>query len=319
MNEALMPNDTARRDFIKQFAVGAAITWPTTGVAAAASPAKHASSQTPFFNVVDFGAAADGKTNCTSAIQKAIERCSEAGGGTVLIPAGRYLSNALFLKSNVHVEIMAGATLAFTNDIDTVPSVKGRWEGIDREVYASLFNGQSLENVTICGRGTLDGQGAPWWEAYRTVREMRRKAGMGDEREPENPPGALLKWGRPRMINLYDCKNVFIGGLHIKDSPSWNIHPVRCESVLIDGVTITAPVDSPNTDGIDPDSCKNVRIANCYISVGDDCIIIKSGYRYREDGVPCEDITVTNCVFGTGHCGVGIGSETSGGVKKESR
>jgi polygalacturonase len=108
---------------------------------------------------------------------------------------------------------------------------------------------------------------------------------------------------------------VLISGLHLIDSPSWHIHPVRCENVNIDGVTITAPVDSPNTDGIDPDSCKNVRISNSYISVGDDCIIIKSGYRYREDGVPCEDITVTNCVFGTGHCGVGIGSETSGGVR----
>jgi polygalacturonase len=117
------------------------------------------------------------------------------------------------------------------------------------------------------------------------------------------------------MINLYRCKNVLIRDLRIVNSPSWTIHPVLCDDLNIEGVTVLAPHDSPNTDGIDPDSCRNVRIANCYISVGDDCIIIKSGYRYRPDGVPSENITVTNCVFGAGHAGVGIGSETAGGVR----
>lgn len=310
-----MSNETARRYFLKNFAVAAAVGLPASGAALAATPEPQTSSADFFFDIVRYGAVPDGKTLCTSAIQKAIDACASAGGGKVVVPAGRYLTNALFLKSNVHLEVLAGSILAFTQDISSVPSLQGRWEGIDRTVYASLLNGQGLENVSITGRGTLDGQGTPWWDAYRTVREMRRKAGMGDEREPENPPDSPLKWGRPRMINLYDSKNVLISGLHIQDSPSWNIHPVRCENVVIDGVTITAPATSPNTDGIDPDSCKNLRIANCYISVGDDCIIIKSGYRYREDGVPCEDITVTNCVFGAGHCGVGIGSETSGGVR----
>ena len=310
-----MSNEAGRRDFIKNLAVGATVAIPASGAAFASTPDASRTAGAPFFNVVEFGAVADGKTLCTPAIQKAIDACGQAGGGRVLVPSGRYLTNALFLKSNVQFEILAGGTLAFTNDIESVSGVQGRWEGIDRTVYASLFNGQSLENVSITGRGTLEGQGKPWWDAYRTVREMRRKAGMGDEREPENPPGSPLKWGRPRMINLYDCKNVLISGLHIQNSPSWNVHPVRCEHVVIDAVTITAPADSPNTDGIDPDSCKDVRITSCYISVGDDCIIIKSGYRYREDGVPCENITVSNCVFGAGHCGVGIGSETSGGVK----
>jgi len=310
-----MSNEAARREFIRSLAVGAAVAIPSCGVALAATSEVKEPNGKLFFNIADFGAIGDGKTLCTPAIQKAIDACAQAGGGKILVPAGRYVTNALFLKSNVHVEVLAGGTLAFTNDIASVGSVQGRWEGIDRTVYASLFNGQSLENVSITGRGTLEGQGKPWWDAYRKVRQMRREAGMGDEREPENPPGSPLNWGRPRMINLYDCKNVLISGLHIQNSPSWNIHPVRCEHVNIDGVTITAPADSPNTDGIDPDSCKDVRISNCYISVGDDCIIIKSGYRYREDGVPCENITVTNCVFGAGHCGVGIGSETSGGVK----
>jgi polygalacturonase len=182
-------------------------------------------------------------------------------------------------------------------------------------VYASLFTGSDLEHVSITGHGILDGQGEAWWNAHRLSNEFRRKAGISGVREAPNPPEAPLKWGRPRMINLYRCKNVQITGLRILNSPSWNIHPVLCENVCIDGVTIHAPARSPNTDGIDPDSCKNVRIANSTISVGDDCVIIKSGYAYQENGTPCENITVTNCVFGSGHAGVGIGSETSGGVK----
>jgi polygalacturonase len=300
---------------MKQMAVGAAVAFPTPALALATSPTTSVHGALPFYNIADFGAIGDGNTDCTQAIQKAIDTCAQAGGGKIVIPAGRFLTNALHLKSNLQIEIVAGATLAFTSDIHSVPSVHGRWEGIDRTVYASLFNGQSLENVSIAGRGTLDGQGKPWWDAFHIVRDLRKKAGIGDEREPENPPGSPLKWGRPRLINFYDCRNVTISGLSLVNSPSWNIHPVRCLNVNIDGVTITAPKDSPNTDGIDPDSCRDVRVSNSYISVGDDCIIIKSGYRYRDDSVPCENITVTNCVFGTGHCGVGIGSETSGGVK----
>jgi len=264
---------------------------------------------------MDFGAVPDGKTYCTPAIQKAIDTCAAAGGGRVIFPAGKYLTNALFLKSNVHVEVEAGATVFFTTDFDSVPTIEGRWEGIDRKVWASLFTGLDLENVSITGQGTIDGQGQAWWDAFRKVKKMRREMGL-TEREPENPAGAPLKYaGRPHMINLYRCKNILISGIRVQNSPSWNIHPVLCENLVIDGVAIWAPADSPNTDGIDPDSCKNVRISNCTISVGDDCIVIKSGYKYAETGVSSENIAVTNCVFYAGHCGVGIGSETSGGVK----
>ncbi|MBZ5537517.1 MAG: glycoside hydrolase family 28 protein [Acidobacteriia bacterium] len=314
-----MSNNHARRDFMKRFTIGAALLLPAAtltpaAAAAVSTPGEKDKHPGPFFNVVEFGAVGDGKTPCTVALQKAVDVCAQAGGGKVIIPAGRYLTSALFLKSNVHVEILAGAILLFTTDFDSVPTIQGRWEGIDRSVYASLFTGADLENVSITGRGTLDGQGEAWWKAFRTVRDLRRKMGL-DDRESENPPGSLLKWGRPRMINLYRSKNVLISGVTLINSPSWNIHPVLCQNVCIDGVTILAPADGPNTDGIDPDSCKDVRISNCAISVGDDCIIIKSGYRYQERGVPSENITVTNCVFGTGHCGVGVGSETAGGVK----
>ena len=309
-----------RRDFIRRFAGAAALALPVMGSFEEASAAvlqKPAPSAPLTFNVVDHGAVGDGKTLCTGAIQKAVDRCAAAGGGRVVFPAGRYLTGPVFLKSNVHVEVPSGAVLLGSADFDKVPSIAGRWEGIDRTVYASLFTGLDLENISITGRGLLDGQGEAWWNAFRVVSELRKKFGLVD-REPENPAGSPLKWARPRMINLYRCNNVLISGLTVINSPSWNLHPVLCENVIIDQVTILAPDEGPNTDGIDPDSCKNVRISNCNISVGDDCITIKSGYRYRNTNVPSENIAVTNCVFGRGHGGVGVGSETAGGVRNVS-
>jgi polygalacturonase len=258
----------------------------------------------------------DGKTLCTAAIQNAIDACAKAGGGAVVVPPGVYLTGPLFLKSHMVFEVVAGATLLGSADFKDYPAMAGRWEGLDRTIYASLLTGTDLENVTIQGRGTLDGQGPVWWDAFRKTMALRRQMNLL-EREPENPPGSPLAWPRARMINLYRSKNVVIRDLSIVNSPSWNIHPVDCENVLIDGVSIVNPKLSPNTDGIDPESCRNVRIANCYITTGDDCIVLKSGYKYIADhpfGV-CEGIVVTNCFFGYGHAGVGIGSETAGGVR----
>jgi polygalacturonase len=308
-----------RREFMKRFTVGAAMTLPALAAAEegmALSAQKPSSSESLVFNVADFGAAGDGKTVCTAGIQKAVDACAKAGGGRVVFPAGRYLTGPIFLKSNVHVEVPAGAVLLGITDFEKVPSIAGRWEGIDRTVYASMFTGLDLENISITGRGVLDGQGEAWWKAFRVVTEMRKKLGLV-EREPENPAGAPLRWGRPRMLNLYRCKNVLISGVTIQNSPAWNLHPVLCDNIVIDQVTIISPEEAPNTDGIDPDSCRNMRISNCYISVGDDCITLKSGYRFSKTGknIPSENIVVTNCVFGRGHGGVGIGSETSGGIR----
>jgi len=230
------------------------------------------------------------------------------------VPPGTYLTGPIFLKSNMNFEVQAGATLLGSTRFEDYPSIQGRWEGIDRTVFASLLTGDNLENVAITGNGTLDGAGSVWWDAHHKTQELRRQHGI-EGRAPENPPDAPLRWPRPRMINLYRSKNILISDIRIQNSPSWNVHPVLCEDVCIDGLSIVNPENSPNTDGIDPDSCRNVRIANCYISTGDDCVIVKSGYAYDPTHRPSENIVVTNCVFGTGHCGVGIGSETAGGVR----
>ncbi|HVT73713.1 MAG TPA: glycoside hydrolase family 28 protein [Lacunisphaera sp.] len=270
----------------------------------------------PDFNVADYGAVGDGRTPATAAIQRAIDACAAAGGGRVVLPAGTFRSGPVFLRSNVDFHLSPGAVLAGSENFADYPAIDGRWEGIERKIHASLLTALNATNVAITGEGTLDCHGAPWWAAALEVKRLRQEQGI-KEREPDNPPGAPLAYPRPRAIYLQDCRKVRLSGITILNSPSWNIHPVYCDDVVIDGVTITAPAKSPNTDGIDPDSCRNVRIANCRIGCGDDGIIIKSGYNAdgRRVGRVCEDIVITNCVIGPAIAAVGIGSETSGGVR----
>ncbi len=279
-------------------------------------PVLNSFSQVGVYSVNDYGAVGDGKTLCTDAIQKAINTCASNGGGKVVVPHGNYVTGALFLKSNICFEVFPGATLLFDDNIENCPIVDGRWEGIDRKIYASLFTGHNLQNVTITGRGTIDGQGKTWWDAHYINKKLRKEQGIKG-REPDNPEDSPLKVPRPRMINLYNCTNVLISELTILNSPSWTVHPVYCENVTIEKISIIQPYESPNTDGINPESCKNVRIFNCFVDCGDDCITIKSGYNEdgRRVGKPCENIVISNCTFAHGRSAIGIGSEMSGDVR----
>jgi polygalacturonase len=276
----------------------------------------RSAAQAPYYDVSTYGAVGNGATLATAGIQKAVDACAANGGGKVVIPAGRYVSGAIFLKSRVEIELESGAVLLCSTNFADYPAIDGRWEGIERKVYASLFTGRALEHVSITGRGVIDGQGQVWWAANRKTGDLRKKLGL-QGREPENPPDAPLRWPRPRMINLYNCTNILIRDITLLNSPSWNVHPVYCENMTVDNVTITAPADSPNTDAVDPDSCRDVRISNCRFDVGDDCVVIKSGYNEngRRVGIACEDILVSNCTFLHGHGGVVIGSEMSGSVR----
>jgi len=313
-----------RREFIFGIAASSAIVptrsvaeyWPSFGASAGIRNGSESPPAHHVVSVLDFGAVGDGRTLCTAGIQAAINACAAAGGGKVFVPAGKYLTGPIFLKSNLEFEVLAGATLVGSTNFSHYPTIPGWWEGLERTIYASMITGINLENVAITGQGTLDGQGAVWLEAWGKTEQLRKKLGLIG-REPENPPGSPLPWPRPRMINLYRSRKVLISGLTIHDSPSWTVHPVLCEDVHIEGLTIVNPPHSWNTDGIDPESCRNVRISGCYISTGDDCIMLKSGYKQipGKPFLPSENIVVTNCVFNAGGCGVGIGSETAGGVR----
>jgi hypothetical protein len=199
--------------------------------------------------------------------------------------------------------------------------------------FSPLFYGYQLENITIQGRGLLDGQGQVWWDFYSKLREEYKKYGevktqskwqkMHRELNQNTIIPDTWMWDnnnflRPPFIQFYDCKNIQIKDVTIINSPFWTINPELCDNVTITGVTIKNPHDSYNTDGINPESCTNVHIANCHISVGDDCITLKSGRD--EDGRriarPTENVTITNCTMLSGHGGVVIGSEMSGDVRK---
>ncbi len=248
------------------------------------------------FNVREHGAAGDGETLDSAAIQAAIDACAEQGGGTVYLPAGQYHSGSLFLRNDITLHLDAGAALLGSENPEDYPVIHSRWEGIHQDTHAPLIGGEHLHNIAITGRGTVNGRGGVWWKAKN-----------------EN----TLAHPRPRLVSFSGCSNVLVEGITAINSPSWTINPIHCQNVNIHAITIINPADSPNTDGINPDSCRLVRISDCYISVGDDCITIKSGteHEHPDRYAPCRDIAITNCTLERGHGGVVIGSETSGGVK----
>lgn len=245
----------------------------------------------------DYGAQGDGRHFDGPAIQAAIEAAGKAGGGRVVLAGGSFLSGALFMSSGVELRIEGGSTLLGSEDPRDYPLVEARWEGSTRQVHASLISGRGLEGIALTGRGRIDGRGAGWWKSFRE--------------------GSLLA-PRPRLISFEDCQDLLVEDLLLVDSPSWTLNPVRCRAFVARGVRIRNPADSPNTDGINPDSCQGVLIEGCSISAGDDCITLKSGSEAEAPGLraPCRDVIVANCLLESGHGGIVVGSEMSGGVSR---
>ena len=280
------------------------------------------------YDIRTYGAVADGETKCTDAIRKAIAAASAKGGGTIYFPPGQFLTGPIHLQSQITLYLDAGSVLKFsTNFDDYLPMVPSRWEGIEVTNFSPLIYARNAANIAIRGRGTLDGQGKPWWDAFWRVRSGDT-GGLGKWQQefvrlnPHPLVAATYKtletgFMRPPFIQPYNCTNVLIEGVTIINSPFWTVTPLYCENVTLQAVAIHNPDSSPNTDGINPDSCRKVHISNCDISVGDDCITIKSGRDAdgRRVGRPAEDYTISNCTMERGHGGVVIGSEMSGSVK----
>ena len=258
------------------------------------SPAPQLSSG-GFLSVRAFGAKGDGLSLDGPAIQAAIDRAAAFGGGTVLLPPGGYVSGSLFLRNDICLRLEPGAVLLGSRDPRDYPLVDSRWEGSTRKSHAALLHAAGARNLSIVGGGTIDGRGEEWWRLFAA---------------------GSLAHPRPRLIALEDCERILLEGFEARNSPSWTVNPVRSRDVRISGISIRNPADSPNTDGINPDSCRSVRISDCFVSVGDDCITIKAGTESERPELrsPCRDIVVTNCVLERGHGGVVFGSETSGGI-----
>jgi polygalacturonase len=253
-----------------------------------------------------FGARFGGLDN-TPAIMAAIAACP--AGGTVIIPPGLWLSGPLFLKSDITIYLSPGATLRAHSGRERYPilpghiagqkgseSFWGSWEGDAQDCFAALITGLGVENVTLAGGGEIDADAGSgdWWQ------------------HPKEK-----KWAfRPRTIYFNRCRNILLHGLTVRNSPSWTLHPLSCEEIKFYDFRVENPKTSPNTDGLNPDSCTGVEIIGGRFSVGDDCIAIKSGRVAPDTTVngPCQQIIIRRCLMEYGHGAVVIGSEMSGGV-----
>ncbi len=260
-------------------------------------------------NVKRFGAKGDGKSLDTYYIQAAILACPD--GGRVYFPDGEYYTGPLFLRSNITIELAKNVKLI--GDIDRknypiLPGVTftsdeldeynlGSWEGNPLDCFASIITGINVENVNIIGEGIIDGNASnsDWWVDVRNKR---------------------IAW-RPRGVFLNHCKNITLQGVTVTNTPSWNLHPYFSEGLKFLDLKLINPKNSPNTDGCDPESCKNVDIIGVNFSVGDDCIAIKSGkiYMGRKHKKPSELFNIRNCSMNFGHGAIVLGSEMSGGIK----
>jgi polygalacturonase len=278
------------------------------------------------YNIVDFGAVPDGETLNTKFIQGAIDVCFKKGGGTVYIPSGSFLTGPIELKTNIRLYIESGAVLLFSDDPQHYPPVRTRWAGTMCYAHHPLIFAREAKNVTICGAGIVDGQGGAWWQNFAEARnqtnyEPQTKIEKEFARLNRGISGGYMEWAhyhfRPPLVQLYSCENVMIRDVTLQNSPFWTVHPLFSKNINIENVTIKGPHDSPNTDGIDIDSSSQIRIQGCHISVGDDCIVLKSGLDQdgRDIGIPTEDVTIMNCTMYAGHGGVVIGSDMSADVR----
>lgn len=258
-------------------------------------------------SLTDFGAVGDGITSNTKAFQSAIDHLSEfenKGGGLLYVPGGKWLTApfnltashfTLFLASDA--EILATTNIDEWAIIDPLPSY-GRGRDLPGGRYSNFIMGSNLTDIIITGNnGTINGQGQIWWDKFHQKQ---------------------LEYTRSYLLEILYSDRILISNLTFVDSMSWNIHPIYCKNVVVSGITILAPTHSPNTDGIDPDSCSGVQIEDCYIVSGDDCIAIKSGWdEYGiKVNIPSEDIIIRRltCISPTSAV-IALGSEMSGGIR----
>ncbi|MGH9608718.1 MAG: glycoside hydrolase family 28 protein [Bryobacteraceae bacterium] len=283
------------------------------------------------FDITKFGAVAGGGTKCTAAILKAVQACSAAGGGRVVVPKGRFLTGAIHLESNVNLHLTEEATLLFSQDpSDYLPAVFTRYEGVECMNYSPFIYAFEKQNVAVTGPGMLDGQADQehWWPWSGSRRggwkpgqpnlhhDRKKLFAMGQHDVPvKHRVFGKGHYLRPNFVQPYRCANVLLEGFRMKASPMWELNPVLCRNVTVRNIHIDS--HGPNNDGCDPEASRDVLISNCTFSTGDDCIAVKSGRNRdgRRVGVPCENVFIQDCHMEDGHGGVSIGSEVSGGIK----
>ena len=298
-------------------------------------------------NLKDFGAVDDGITLNTKAFEKAIAALSKQGGGHLIVPQGVWFTGPIVLKSNIDLHLEVGAVIQFSGDEALYPVIKTSFEGLDTRRCQSPLSANGAENISITGRGVIDGNGQYWrpvkkgkmtegqwkevlarpggveskkgyWVPNQAYADAEKSANMNvPKATTEAEWNAIKRFLRPVMISLVSCKNVLLQGVIFQNSPAWNIHPLMCENIILDNVLARNPFYAQNGDALDLESCKNALIVNSKFDAGDDGICIKSGKDAdgRRRGIPCENVVVDGCTVFAGHGGFVVGSEMSGGVK----
>ena len=253
--------------------------------------------------ITDFGAKMDSTLVQTGTIQQTIDAAARKGGGVIVIPKGTFMSGALFFKPKTHLYVAEGAILKGSNKIADYPKLPSRMEGQNLDYFAALVNAYQVDGFTISGKGTIDGNGLRFWEAFW----QRRK---------ENPNCTNLEVSRPRLVFVWKCNNVQIQDVRLHNSGFWTNHFYQCQNVKVLDAHIYSPykpIKAPSTDAIDIDVCTNVLIKGCYLSVNDDAIALKGGKGPWADRVPSNgantNIIIEDCEFGFCHSALTCGSE----------
>ena len=298
-------------------------------------------------SIVEYGAVADGTTLNTEAINRAISEVSAQGGGTVNIPAGLWLTGPIVLQDNVCLHLAANALVLFSDDHSLYPIINTSFEGLETRRCQSPISALGARNIAITGQGVMDGNGDSWRPVKKsklTDAQWKKLIAQGGIVEKDvwypsegsfkgfsacknfNVPegittpeewNSIRDWLRPVLLSFVGCKKVLLEGVTFKNSPSWCLHPLSCEDITLDRVTVSNPWYSQNGDALDLESCNRALIQNCSFDAGDDGICIKSGKDEdgRRRGEPCQNVIIRNNVVLHGHGGFVVGSEMSGGVK----
>ena len=250
------------------------------------------------YNILD-----DGKVH-TAEIQQLIDKAASEGGGVIVVPAGTYLTGALFFKQGVNLYVAEGGTLKGSEDISDYPVCDTRIEGESCKYFAALINVDGVDGFTMCGPGTIDGNGLRSWKAFWLRRQWNPKCTNKDEQ-------------RPRLVFISNSRNVLIANLRLQNSHFWTTHIYKCNHVKYLGCRIFSPafpVKAPSTDAIDIDVCTDVLVKNCYLEVNDDSVVLKGGKGPWADTAPengsNERIIVEDCVYGFCHGCLTCGSES---------
>lgn len=250
------------------------------------------------YNILD-----DGRVH-TQEIQNLIDMAAENGGGVIVVPAGTYLTGALFFKQGVNLYVAEGGTLKGSDDPSDYPVMETRIEGETCQYFCALINADGVDGFTMCGPGTIDGNGLRAWKAFWLRRAWNPKCTNKDEQ-------------RPRLVYISNSQNVLVADLKLQNAHFWTNHIYKSNHVKYLNCRIFSPaepVKAPSTDALDIDVCTDVLVKNCYMEVNDDAVVLKGGKGPWADTAPengsNERIIVEDCTYGFCHGCLTCGSES---------